>query len=485
MNLASIVATNARNLATKPAILGARHVVTYQDLGQAIESFAKQLFAKGVREGDHVGLAMKDHPNHLITHYAVARLGAVILPIDHRWTPAEQQSTANAFDAKLIVTDGQSHPDITTVMIDDKWYNNCAVSLPKMPDSDSLELVISLSSGTTGKPKGAYVTHRQMYERFINQWVAIGFDSNDCFALVTPLYFGAGRSFSMCMLAAGGSVRIVPPPYESRQIIEKLSEPPISVTFLPPTLLRRLLPLAPVDGKLLLPNLHYLLVSGEPLYSEEAAECRKRINPNLFGYYASSEGGGICLLKPEEFKEFAHTTGRPTFRTDVQIVDEQGIEIPTGKTGRLRYRGPGVAQRFVNSDGSEQSPDIDGWFYPGDLAIKLESGHIELRGRDKDVIIRGGINIYPAEIERALMQHPNIVEAAVVGRSSSKTGQSVIAFIVTSAELDSKHAIVHCRDRLAPYKIPEEIVSLESLPKRPSGKVDKKLLEEQGVSRRS
>jgi acyl-CoA synthetase (AMP-forming)/AMP-acid ligase II len=454
----------------RPAIVCADEVVTYEQLDLAVKAIAAQLHAAGVRQGDCVGLAMKDHPTHLIAHYAVAFLGSVILPIDHRWTISEQQAAALAFRAKIVVTDGLSYPcvPVCTVQRDTR-----AATPALVPADGPLDLLVALSSGTTGKPSGAYVTQRQMYERFVAQWVTIGFDSNDCFAVVTPLYYGAGRSFAMSMLAAGGTVWLAPPPHEDAGLVELLRRPTISATFLPPTMLRRLLLLARTGKSVHLPNLRYVIVSGEPFRRVEAEKCRDAITSRLFGYYASSEGGGICVLKPEELVDYAHTAGRPIFGVEVQIVDDEGREAAPGTAGRVRYRGPGVADRILDGEGLPVPSEAPGWFYPGDLAVRLESGHIELRGRCKDVIIRGGVNIYPAEIEAVLLEHPAIVEAAVVGSPSIERGQEVTAYVVSPLSWDLQSLLAHCRRKLAPYKIPKEFIRLDSLPKEPSGKVSK------------
>ena len=308
----------------------------------------------------------------------------------------------------------------------------------------------------------------------MSQWAAIGLDSRDCFVLLTPLFFGAGRSFGMCLLAAGGTVRIAPPPLKPGQIVEVLRAAEVTATFLPPTLLRRLLPLAGDNKAPLLANLSYLLVSGEPLYASEAMECRQKICENLVGYYASSEGGGISVLKSADFAEHAATVGTPTFRTEVEIVDAENHAVTDGTAGRLRYRGPGVATRFLDGGGTEKEAGSDGWFYPGDLAEKLPSGHIALRGRDRDVIIRGGVNVYPGEIEAALQQHDAVSECAVIGHDDEGRGQLVVACVVASA--DDSVLESYCRERLAPYKIPSRFVRFDALPKAGSGKIDKKAL---------
>lgn len=462
MNLAAVLRDNAREFPDKTAILFRDQEITYAELYAEVERLARLLLERGVGEGGRVGLSMAEHPLHLIAHFAVARLNAVIVPMDHRWTETEKRAAETAFNTVAVLTDA------------DDLSANIDIALPALRTSDS-DLLISLSSGTTGKPKGAIVTHGNLYERFVSQWNAIGYGGDDCFAILTPFYFGAGRSFGMSLLAAGGTVLIAPPPMKPPEIVAVLSRPEVTATFIPPTLLRRLFDLHVKGQAPLLPNLNYLIVSGEPLFADEAHEVIERICPNLVGYYASSEGGGISVLTAGEYAEYAATVGRPTYKTEVEIVDKNDTVLDVGAVGRLRYRGPGVATRYLDGDGNEHQAAVSGWFYPGDLAERLDSGHIALRGRDKDVIIRGGVNIYPAEIEAALLSRNDITEAAVMGVDDNARGQIVKAFVVTDADEDElRH---WCATNLAPYKIPQEFIRLDVLPKRSSGKVDKKALE--------
>ena len=473
MNLASILQCYAGSHGNKAAIEFAGERLTYAELWQRLQCHAAYLDGRGITAGDRVGLALKEHPGHLILHYALARLGAVILPIDHRWTPTEKTATASAFGAKLVITEKNEEASVgyETLAFTADWLKTDPVHLPAMPEDDDLPLLISLSSGTTGKPKGALVSHEQMYQRFISQWVTMGFNAQDRFLGLTPLFFGAGRSFGMGFLAAGATVILDPPPHEPRELVEAINASRSAVTFLVPTQLRGLLPLH--RKGLLLPGLEKLLVSGAALYPLEAREIRQKVNPGLIGYYASSEGGGISVLSADEFGDYAHTAGRATFRTEIQIVDERDFQAAPGETGRLRYRGPGVATRFIDGDGREAAANADGWFYPGDLAAQLGSGHIVLRGRDKDVINRGGVNIHPAEIEAALMQLEAIREAAVIGEPSEKFGETVTAFIVANTAVSEAVLAEHCQKQLASYKIPSRYLLVDKLPKKSSGKLDK------------
>lgn len=461
MNLANVIRAHAEQQGNKTAIRFRDETISYAELWGEIEHIASWLLQRGVGVGDRVGLSMAEHPRHLIAHFAVARIGAVIVPMDHRWTGKEKTAAATAFDTRVVMTDEEDLTETTTTL------------LPDMDEADS-DLLISLSSGTTGRPTGALVTHRNLYERFVSQWHAIGYGKDDCFAVLTPFYFGAGRSFGMSLLAAGGTVLIAPPPMKPPEIIKTLQQEFVTATFLPPTLMRRLFEFHSAGSPPLFPNINYMISSGEPLFADEAHEVIEKLCPNLCSYYASSEGGGISVLRAEDFAEHAATVGKPTYKTDVEIVDSDDNDVGTGVVGRLRYRGPGVATRHLDADGIESDAGVGGWFYPGDLAERLDSGHIALRGRDKDVIIRGGVNIYPAEIEAALLAHPHISEAAVIGIEDSARGQVVTAFVATSLGAD---ALGHfCRESLAPYKVPQDFRILDELPKRSSGKIDKQAL---------
>ena len=476
MNLCAIIRNHAVSQPNKIALECQQEKISYRELWQKIEGCAQILQDNGVKSGDRVGLVLADTSLHLILHYALPRIGAVIVPIDHRWTSAEKTTAADVFKTKLLITEeGEDLPgEAPCININ---AIPTATDLPDIPEQPAMPLLISLSSGTTGRPKGAIVSHRELYERFVSQWVTIGFNSADRFVAVTPLVFGAGRSFGMAFLSAGGTVILNPPPHSPEELIHAVNSCHASVVFLVPTLLRRLLPLVPKEG-LLFPRLRRLLISGAALYADEAGEIIRYVSPNLTGYYASSEGGGISVLSTDEYPDFPGTVGRPTFRTEVEIVDSDGNALPRGETGRLRYRGPGVARQFLDSDGEQEAADPAGWFYPGDLACLSEEGHITLRGRDRDVINRGGINIYPAEIEAVLIRHEAVCEVAVVGQKSETLGEEVSAFVVLTRDTSSDELEAHCRKRLASYKVPSSIMIRDELPKASSGKIDKKRLAE-------
>ena len=463
MNLASLLREAAQRLPTRVAIDAPGTTLTYAAAWARTAGLMAWLQQRGVRAGDRVAVALRDGVDHLLLHYAVAGLGAVWVPLDHRWSAAERAAATSAFSARHVI-DAEPPEQL------DPGVASCA-------DGGDRPWLISLSSGSTGRPKGALVTHAQMRERFVGQWATLGFSAADRFALVSPLCFGAGRSFGMSFLAAGGTVVLRPPPHTPKQLLRHLNESASTATFLVPTLLRRLdaLP-GPAP---LLPQLRRLLVSGEPLAGAEAARFRDRLTPNLIGYYASSEGGGISVLQPSDFASHGHTVGRASFGVEVELVDEHGSPVPEGEPGLVRYRGPAVAREFVDENGQPVPGDRDGWFVPGDLATRDADGFIRLVGRARDTIVRAGVNVYPAEIERVLREHCSVAEVAVIGEPSATHGEAPVAFVAMhpGAPADEDLLNAHCVERLAPYKRPARFVFLARLPCAATGKTDKKALQ--------
>ena len=473
MNLAELVRLQAAQRPAATALSWRGGHWTYEQCWVAIATAIDALRADGVGAGDRIGVCLADTPEHVALHYAIAGCGATLVPIDHRNTDVEVARLAAAFAVGRLVTDTERNIDgVATVSAASLFAGEASDTVPAATTA-STPWLISLSSGTTGLPKGAIVTHAQMRERFITQWVTLGFSTSDRFALVTPLVFGAGRSFAMSTLAAGGELVLAPPPLSPDELVAAINDFAATTTFLVPTLMRRLLAL-PGD-QCLLPGLRRLLISGEAFFPHEVAAFKRRLSPHLIGYYASSEGGGISVLQPHDFDAHGATVGQAAFGVEVDIVDANGASLPAGDVGELRYRGPGVTSEGLDADGSMIAGHPDGWFYPGDLAERDPDGYIALRGRARDVINRAGVNVYPLEIEHALRGRDNVREAAVVAYTSAD-GRTEIAAFVAPETVDTAALAAALTAELAPYKRPKRIESLAELPRAASGKLDKRAL---------
>ncbi len=473
MNLANVLPLHARNRADHPAIIAGDDVVLYRDLDRLVRCCAGWLMDQGLQAGDRVGLCLRDSIEHVVLHYAVARLGAVIVPLDWRWLGDEKSRVAVHFGVRLALIEPGAEPiaGIRCVPVDESWSLRVSQTDPEraFPTGDG-PLVMSLSSGTTGRPKGPCHRHAQFERRFFINCINIGFNTHDRYVSATPLYFGGGRTYAMLMLYVGGTVVLFPPPYEPEALVEEVARRNATCTFLVPTLLRRLLEL-PTATLAPMRSMRFVMSSGAALSREERHAIRKRLCANFIEYYASTEGGGISVLTAAEQERYDESVGRPVFGTEVQIVDETHQSLAPGEIGRIRYRGPAVADGFHNDPEATKEAFRDGWFYPGDLGTFNDEGFLFLKGRAKDMIIRGGINIYPAEIEATLTTHPAVVDAAVVGWPSREFNEEVAAFVVLRSPVAPEALIEHCRGKLARYKTPREVFIVDALPRSSLGKV--------------
>jgi len=471
-NLADQLSLHARQRPGKAALVLGERVLDHRALNLAVRQRAARLFDLGVQPGQVVGLALQDSIEHVLMLYAVARAGAVILPMDCRWTAAEQQRLAAHFEAAAVMVEpGAEVEDQRCIAVGAGWEAEVAAAdiEREFPDGER-GLTLSLSSGTTGRPKGPMLTHQKFFNRFWTHWVDLGFGSRETYLNATPLYFGGGRAFSMSTLFAGGTVVLCPPPYEPADLAAEVERCGATVLFLVPTLLRRLLQ---SDAATLAPlrRLKTLISSGSALTAAERVQIRENLCPNFIEYYSSTEGGGISVLSGADQSLFGDSVGRPVFGVEVQIVDNAHRPVPAGEVGRIRYRGPAVADGFHRDPEASLEAFRDGWFYPGDLGLFNDQGFLFLKGRAKDMIIRGGINIYPQDIEATLGGHPAVAEVAVVGWPSREFDEEVAAFVVLRPNESPGDLRAWCRERLAPYKVPRQVFVVDELPRNSLGKV--------------
>jgi acyl-CoA synthetase (AMP-forming)/AMP-acid ligase II len=471
MNLAQALEIHARATPDQPAIIHGERQISHGEFAARVRAMAGLLQADGVEAGTLIGVCLKDTPEHLVMIYALARIGALMLPMDWRWTEGEKRRLAEHFRSAIMFEeddapklDGVSQRGIGTLAFD-----LSQAAGPIAPGED-LPLLLSLSSGTTGQPKGPSITHQQMLRRFWTHWINLGLNGNDRYVSATPLFFGAGRTYAMSVLFSGGTVVLFPPPFAADALCAEIERTQATSLFLVPTQLRKLLEL-PAEVVAPMRRLKLLLSSGAPLDPAERHAIRERFCGNFIEIYASTEGGGISMSNASTQLLHDDSVGRPLFAVEVETVDDDDRVLPAGQVGRLRYRGPAVATGYYRDEDSAGVAFKDGWFYPGDLAEINAAGYIFLRGRSKDMILRGGVNIYPAEVEAILRSHPAVMEAAAVGRPSVSMGEEVAAFVTLRAPATADELIAWCKTRLASYKVPREVHAIDELPKNSSGKV--------------
>jgi acyl-CoA synthetase (AMP-forming)/AMP-acid ligase II len=476
-NITDSLPINAHRRPDHPAIVTADRIVAYAELADLVARTAGHLAALGVKERDLVGLALKDSIDHLVLMLAVGRCNAAMLPIDWRWGEPEKNRLVAFFRPSLTVVEDGLPPveGGRSVTLDAAWHAAAAAAAP-MPEPPSRDpdapYILSLSSGTTGRPKGPMLTHRLTQARFIQHWAALTFNEHDRHLVSTPLYFGGGRMFALSHLFVGATVVLFPLPYRPEELVAAVEHYNISTMFMVPTILRRLMEMPAGDGPLLRKP-RYVISGGSVLRPAERQAALARVSANLINYYSSSEGGAVSILLPSHTGDAANSVGRPVFMTEVEIVDDEDRRLPVGEAGIIRYRGPGVPSELYGEPEASAQAFRENWFYPGDLGRMDAGGFLHMTGRMKDMIIRGGVNIYPQDIEKVLGAVQGVHDVAVVGWPSEAMGEEVAAFVVNHGSAGTADLIAHCRAELASYKVPKAIFFVESLPKTTSGKVAK------------
>ena len=482
MNLAEVIARHAAERADVVALAEGERQLTYRALDRRIRQGAAQLRSLGIEAGNAVAVCLKDTADHVISFLSAARLGAVSVPIDWRAPPAERARVAQGFGARLALTETGGVAGVPSRAVDAVWQ----AEVSGQPDGQTFAadadapLMIGLTSGTTGAVKGMLVTHRQMHAR-ARPFDGILDNRLHRYLSASPLAFSAGRNYCLTHIIKGHTVIFHPSLFTAEEYVEAINRHQATGGFVVPTVIRWLLDLPRGNGPLM-PNVEVLMCGGAPLHAEDKRAMLAHVTPNFYEFYGTVATGPISFLRPSEMAAHAESAGRPAAGWDLGVVDEEDRPVEPDVTGRLRARGPALASGLVGAVSRDVEGFRGGWYYTGDLAALGADGFLYLRGRATDVILRGGSNVHPDEIEAVLIEHPAVAEAAVVGRPSRELGEEVVAFAVARGGVDPSALIDHCRKRLTAFKVPCEIILVETLPRTSFGKVDRKRLRSSLVS---
>lgn len=477
MNIQSRLSYLGRCQPDKTAVESAGDRLTYAELDLLVRRIAGFLRSQGAGPGDVVGLRLKDTPAHVAALFAVARIGAAILPLDWRGTAAELERVVGQFKPKVILGDGRLRDYRPPGLAE------FAEAIDFEPDSGVASagwndvMAYNLTSGTTGLPKAVVTTHDQMLARCMTRAVEGIFTRDDRFLTVLPLAFTAGRETVICLLLLGATVVLFPSLFEPRELVEFVNKNKITSLTLSPNMSRAILrEMAPQEG-LLFPDADRIVSVTGRLEPEERAAMQSRIVKRVVNSYGSSGTGAMAVVTGDDDVAGPTAVGHCAIGMEIEIADIDGNALPTGQVGRIRVRGRAVANEIVGAPSGEERIR-DGWYYPGDMGSLDKRGILHLADREADLIKRGGLMVHAQEVEQVLRRHPDITDAAVVGAPSPELGQIVVAFVVGSGGLTAKDIVRYCRGELAGYKIPARIEFLDALPMNAMGKVMKaKLLQ--------
>ncbi len=478
MNLYRLFERQARHQPAKPALADHQRSYGFGALDLAAGRHAAALMRRGIRPGDRVGVILKEHADHIALNLAILRLGAAFAIIDWRAPPAERQVIGDTLGIAAALLEPQMPPleGIASLAIDEAFHRTAAAlePAPVHAAKPGDAAMIALSSGTTGFPKGAIITHDQAFHRFVAGMMAFGWQAEDRYLACMPFCFSAGRDYPLHALMSGASVIVAPTLFTASDYVEMVGRHGITASLLSPTPLRWLL--GEAAGKApLLPAVRRLAVSGAPLHTEEKAAIYRQVAPGMIETLGTSATGALTRLAGEDLVTQADSMGRLLPLSEIEIVDRAGRTLPRGAEGIMRVRGPGTSTAMIGDNTGDGPASLreDGWFYPGDIVHLDEAGFLRLKGRSAELIIRGGANVYPAEIEKLLLTHPAVADAAVVGWPSAELGEEIAAFVTARSPVEAASLKQFCREHLAAYKVPRAFILMPDLPRTATGKVRK------------
>ncbi len=498
MNIGSWLEKRA-SLSPKRAALfdGMRCVSDYAGFDTNARSIAAWLAAQGVRAGERVAIFMENIPEYLVIQYGVWYAGAVIVPINAKLHPREAAWIINNSGASHVFVNGAKAQALEAVDV------SCPLICAQTPDFESIlehqpaakcaerapdDLAwLFYTSGTTGQPKGVMITHRMLTLMALSYLSDVDHVSGDDTALyAAPFSHGAGLYNIMHVLKGARHVFPSSRGFKPMEIFDLAKHFGSVHLFAAPTMVKRLTQTAKaegVDGV----GLRSVIYAGGPMYLADIIEATAQFGDIFVQIYGQGECPmGITALSRDDVSDRTHDHWRARLASVgvaqsavlVKIADKDGNEVPAGEAGDIMVQGDTVMPGYWENEEATRKAFQNGWLLTGDMGFKDAAGYVTLVDRSKDVIISGGSNIYPREVEEVLLTHPSVSEVSIVGQEHADWGEEVIAFVVVSDgfHLDNASLDAHCLASLARFKRPKQYVEIKSLPKNNYGKVLKTAL---------
>ncbi len=509
----------------KAALIFFGSEMTFYELRQESRRFANALASLGIQKGDRVGLHLPNCPQYMIAYYAILSIGGIVVNLNPLYTPDELKLMTNTSGLTSLVTFDMALPAIRTLckqvnisrviatgitdyikgfpvstsksldlLADWHHFSELLAKYPnpkrsKIPVNPEDSALIQFTGGTTGIPKGAVLTHANVVAATMQAslWgnstiIYTPYEKRNVMAIL-PYFHVFGNIMVMNWAMFNCATQIQVPRFNIDEMMELLAKFE-KITFFPtvPTLITALIN-HPKSAELNLGKKLSLLASGGAPMPVELIEQVKDMGIYFSEGYGLSESSSVGIFSPVLGLKKAGSIGIPLSDNDVRLVDVENGEtnVPDGQPGEIIMKGPVIMQGYWNNPGETAGQLKDGWLHTGDIATRDEDGYIFIVDRKKDMIIAGGFNIYPRDIDEVLFQHPKIAEGVAIGVKDKYRGETVKAFVVLKPgeKCTEEEIIKFCKEKLAPYKVPKLVEFRDSIPKSAVGKILRKILREE------
>jgi long-chain acyl-CoA synthetase len=478
MEFASLPDRRAAHDPNGPALADASGSLTNAEMLEAVQAVTRRLAASGVGQGDVVAVKLTNRVELVLLLFAAWRLGATVTPVNPSMTEVEVARQVADSGARLLVVEdgGGSAGGVPTLEVGDIYDVEPGPDPSPHTDQAALALLI-YTSGTTGVPKGVMLDHANLDAMAAMGHAALEVGPDDRCLLILPLFHVNGIVVSILIpLLAGASVVIAERFNPNTFFATIEAERPTYFSAVPT--IYSMLAALPDDVQPDTSSVRFAVCGAAPASADLLARFETRFGFPLVEGYGLSEGTCASTINPVSGVRKVGTVGLPFPGQDLRIVDPEGNEVPRGEPGEVVVRGPNVMRGYLGRPADTAAVIVDGWLHTGDIGKVDADGYLSLVGRSKEMIIRGGENIYPKEIEDVLASDPSVLEAAVIGVPDDTWGEVVVAFVQPrpGSTIDVEELKQRCARSLSGYKRPQTIHVLEALPKNAVGKLDKKSL---------
>jgi acyl-CoA synthetase (AMP-forming)/AMP-acid ligase II len=500
MNVGAFLTKSARLHPQRVAVSDGSSTLTYAELNSQAASFAAGLLLRGYARGDRVAIVMPNRTEYLVALFGLFKGGFVAVPVNTKLHSSEIAFILAQCEARAVVFSAKSRKsveaalslatDIDPIRVDGEANETLADIIEAGNATAGGDAEVSpddvawifYTSGTTGRPKGAMLSHRNLCASAMNCLAdMLDFQPEDVALHVAPLSHGSGL-YALPAIARGTkNIVYSGSSFDAQDVLRTMEREGVTIIpFLAPTMIHMLVE---TDPSLTAPRFRRTVYGGAPIDPQLAEAAIERFGRVFVQLYGQGEAPmTISRLRPEDHTgQLLYSAG--TIRTDVEVrlFDEQDRPVAEGQEGEVCVRGDVVMQGYWNDEDANAQALRGGWLHTGDIG-RFEDGFLYLLSRKNDVIISGGTNIYPREVEDALLLHPAVQEACVFGEPDAKWGESIVAAVVTSGSVSVEDLQAFCREHIASFKKPKRIEFLDGLPKHAYGKVLRRQVKEQLAS---